>query len=344
MGQIVILGWDGLDYDLLDNWDLRHEFGTHADKLETFDNPVLEAPHTKEVWPSIITGEHPRSHGIWASKPSEEKKVKWESKSLRMASYIGSYLFPKSARTKIGEYLINMGADTAEVYNKHDVSYYLENNIKTLFDGKQSRAISIPNYKTNRDVELEMEVDRVSFWEDAIDTVHMEDRSMLKPLVSNADLDEELFTELYSRVGILKASMQRSYDIIFCWFGFIDTVGHLSPLVDENGFQRRHYETAANITNEIRAEMDDKDTLISISDHGIRDGIHTHDAVIASDDPSVVDQTDSVFDFRETVNSLSTDHNCGEIELKNKCRFNQQLEDQPANKVEQHLKELGYIS
>ena len=66
-GPVIVLGWDGLDVELLDRYGLGDAFGQHRTTAETYVNPVIDDPHTRELWPSMITGSHPAEHGAPAA-------------------------------------------------------------------------------------------------------------------------------------------------------------------------------------------------------------------------------------------------------------------------------------
>jgi len=63
--QVVILGWDALDAEVVEQYALAEQFGRPS-KIETYVNPTIDAPHTRELWPSMISGQHPDEHGIYA--------------------------------------------------------------------------------------------------------------------------------------------------------------------------------------------------------------------------------------------------------------------------------------
>jgi len=54
-GAIIVLGWDGLNLELAERFGVAESFGAHTATIETYVNPATDEPHTKELWPSMIT-------------------------------------------------------------------------------------------------------------------------------------------------------------------------------------------------------------------------------------------------------------------------------------------------
>ncbi|NLV14365.1 alkaline phosphatase family protein [Haloarcula argentinensis] len=292
----VVLGWDALDYKLLEEFGMTDAFGEHVAPLETFANDIIGEPHTREVWPSIITGESPTEHGIYAVEAGEG--VKWSNPWIRLAAKAGNYCIPHGIRTEIGRRLRSEGAGV-EKYHK---DYYADRGLSTVFDGRRSLPIAVPNYWTDRDERLGYMFDRGAQMGEWLDR----DDEGWQPASSDqqARVEEAMHSEAGQKLGQIEAALQREYDLIFAWFGFVDTFGHVEP-VAANPVQRRGYEQAAEWTDRIKSQLDDDDTLVCVSDHGLRDGHHTMDATIASDDASVVEAADSVFDVRAAIDSVT---------------------------------------
>lgn len=336
-GQIIVLGWDALDYDLIREWDLADAFGPQTRRIETFENPVLGEPHTRELWPSIITGQPPEEHGIWAA--TDEDGIEWDDPLIDAASRVAQDIVPKDIRVQFGKRLRDRGAEVAQ----HDVDYYEDLEIETIFDGRHSRTISVPNYRHDRDTQLGITIDRTAIWQDVLRTVDTEEKTLYRPLVDLDVLDEHLFAKLYRRLGVVESSHQREFDIVFCWFGYLDTVGHLAPVVDEMGFQRRHYETAARITRNLRERIDDEDTLICLSDHGLQNGEHTHAATVGSPDQAFVNDVSSVLDFASALNRHYPTGEVGDGRVRDQAQRNGSADEQSIGEVRDRLKRLGYL-
>lgn len=319
----IVLGWDGLDYELVQKFGLADDFGENVTRIETFDNPVAGEPLTREVWPSIITGEPPDVHGLYAE--TDDDGIEWENPLIDTASSVTAGIVPKSVRLAIGRQLRNRGARVKQV----QASELDEQPAGTLFSNRNSVALSIPNYQTDLDRRLELVVDRTGIWHGVLHTVETEDGVMYEPDVSVGELDMRLVGKARRRYGYTEAAAAQNHDIVMTWFGYLDTVGHLTPAVTEE-WQRRHYERAAAWTRDLRERTNT--TVLCVSDHGLRGGSHTHDATFAA--PSGVGVPESVFDVREVIESITPRHAAGESDGFDSEEF-EEIGDQ--------LEALGYL-
>ncbi len=291
-GTTVVLGWDGLDAQLVEEFGLADSFGEHVSPLETYANDVIDKPHTREVWPTIITGVGPDEHGIYAV--TEDEGVKWSDPKIRMAARIGNYVVPEGLRTAIGRRLRSRGANV----EWYDADYYDDQGLETVFDGRRALPIAVPNHRTQFDDDAGFMFDRGAVMSQWLDR----DAEGWQPVDPDAQTTAEnrMFAEAGSKIGLVEGALQRDHDLVFCWFGVVDTAGHVEP-VAADPIQRRTYEFAAEQTERVRDALAPEDTLVCLSDHGLRDGEHTMDAVVASDTATIVDATDSVFDVKSTL-------------------------------------------
>lgn len=263
MTQIIVLGWDALDIDRITEYGLSGRFGLSEKRIETITNDELGEPHTVEVWPSIITGLPPSEHGIIATnKPSLTERM------LRRGS---------------GK---SVGITQADEYD-----------VPTLLDAPNDKAISIPNYQTHTDRVAELDARRDNVWSELL-----ADRGngSFDPGVDLPQMYDVLGREAGRRVGQVLGSMHAGYELVVCWFGLLDTVGHLDPATDAP-LQLDWYEFAADVTETVRSRATGSATVVSLSDHGMHKGDHTEHATVASDDADMVADIDSVLDVREVL-------------------------------------------
>lgn len=271
----VVLGWDALDYDLVSNHELGVAFGAKTTPLETFDNPILGKPHTYEVWPSIITGKPPDEHGIHAERYIEGGS--WERPLLNIASMVSKYVVPERIRWAVGRKIRDTGAEFAF----EDLDSYADRGVRTIFHGPQSSfALAIPNARSRYDDQLGIEMDRGAQLADFLDIETGEDgETVHTPSVGLETLALKLEADLGKKLGAVRAAIRWDFDLVFVWLGYLDTVGHVAPTVDDaESWCRDSYETAAEWTAFIHRDLDYDDTLICVSDHGLKDGEHTPDA------------------------------------------------------------------
>lgn len=333
-GQTVVLGWDGLDYELVDEFGLHEEFGPHTTEIETFDNPYHEKPHTFELWPSIITGVRPEEHGVWSQT---EEGVSWDNPVIDWASEVAQGIVPKSVRTEIGKILRDRGAEITQ----HGVDYY--EDIGTLFDGRKSKPVSIPNYVTERDEEMGLKVERGELWQKAIKKASVGgDVSGYRMMTDLHKMDELVMSHMMEKIGITLSAMQWDYDIVFVWLPYIDSVGHLTPTVEEGGWQRRHYHNAARATALVRDHLTEGDDLFCLADHGLQDGEHSHSTFFGGTDEAVVEEVDSVLDVRAGLDSV-TPRSSGDLSLREAHTFEGTSVTSGMDTVAENLEDLGYI-
>jgi hypothetical protein len=335
----VVLGWDGLDADLVEAFDLSGAFGDHERRLSTFDNPELGKPHTYEVWPSIITGHRPDDHGIHAATGDEG--VAWGNPAIAAAARVGRRVVPDGIRTRIGAMLRERGAGL----DFKTPAYYRERGVDTVFDGRAGRAITVPNYATKRDERLGLDADRgAALGEFLAIGDGMEGDTVHEPRVSVPELEERLVSEATEKLGVVRACLQRDYDIVFVWLGYLDTVGHLAPVVDEEGWQERAYRLAAALTDEVAAALAPDDALLCVSDHGLKDGHHTHDPYLAASDPAAVRGVGSVLDVRDGIERVTpTSGETTDPPVRESFRADSTAASRDASEVRDQLEDLGYL-
>lgn len=330
--MIVILGWDALDYEVAGEFNLRNSFGAHNAELKTFVNPVLKKPHTYEVWPSIITGQMPDGHGIHAEEYTHG--TSWSSTWLNIAAVVSKYTVPERLRWYVGRKIRSRG----HTFETTSGSYYSENSIPTLFDDKESVTIAIPNYRSELDEQLNIVSDRGAQLSQFLNIeTNNRGETIHKPKVSLPILEKRLASEAGRKIAIVRSSLNHNPDIVFVWFGYLDTVGHLAPIITDERWQRDAYEQAAEMTALIRNQLADEDILICLSDHGLQDGTHGPSAFIGSNKKEIVANIDSVLDVYEVIEQeADTDEEVSETK--------DQLDEDSAKDVRNRLEELGYIN
>jgi len=301
-GTTYVLGWDGLDYSLCEEFGLADEFVPHHKRAETFANDVLGKPDTYELWPSIITGSRPEEHGVWLIN-EENGGAGAANPLVNAASDVAHRFLSTRSRIGLGIVLRNRGLSL----NQKSADWYRKNGVSTVFDGRDSRVIGVPNYQNSDDDGLDLLAGwgrKMSRYLD-IEADEEAERVVYHPAKDLERLDEWLVSEVGRKTEVVRAAGERDHDIVFTWFAYIDTVGHTVPAVDDEDWQRRAYERAARITREIRYSMDEEDTLVVASDHGNRRAEHTFDAFFGSTDERALEGVESVLDYREGIDRVT---------------------------------------
>lgn len=323
MSQVIVLGWDALDAVLLRQYGLREQFGGEVSRIETFENPVINDPHTREIWPSIITGLHPDEHGIRAVEQTDG--VNWDNPAIDFAASLASGVIPHEVRTVIGKWLREQGAEL----DAKRLSYYAEHDIRTIFDDG-GRPISIPNYVTPFDERHGLDANRDDVW--AAILPDRDGAEGLEPNVPLATVYDTIFSAAGERVGHTLAAIEQGHHLVFAWFGLLDTVGHIAPAVDAP-IEQTAYRHAARLTQSVRDRAPAEARVLSVSDHGLQNGDHTHYATLASAEETPHDHIASVFDVADWIGQARTGRDEATAEA-----YNESIEattDQLAN--------LGYI-
>jgi len=293
-GPLIVLGWDGLDLELAERFGVAESFGAHAEPIETYVNSATGEPHTKELWPSMITGLHPDEHGITATVDGESRPD-WDSDALNIAARAADYLVPQQLQLKAGRALQRRGVGQTS----KTPAYYAEAGVETVVDRRHATGISIPNYQTERDRRLGLDANRDGVWAElSID--RSGDGVDFTPQVDLEEIHDIIGRELGRRVG----------------------------LTIEAPLQRQYYEIAAAQTRAIRALAPDDATVVAISDHGIQNGEHTHHATVASDDRGPVAAIDHVFEAADWIRRQDpAGHGGTTVDAGEMDRVNERLAD-----------------
>lgn len=334
-GTTVVLGWDALDAQLVEEFGLADAFGAHGTAIDTFANDVIGEPHTREVWPSIITGVPPAEHGIYAA--TDDEGVKWSNPAIRLAARAAQYTVPEDVKTVLGRWLRSKGAGV----EKYSAEYYSDQGLETVFDGRRSFPIAVPNYWTDRDEAHGFLFDRGAHLGKWLD--RGPDGWRPADWERQVAVEREMYLEASTKLGLIHHAIQQEHDLVFAWFGFVDTFGHVEPAAAEP-VQRRAYEQAARWTEGVRASLSTEDTLICLSDHGLRGGSHTMDAYLGADNPLIPDMVDSVFDVRAMLDRITPSRPpVDPPALRNRDTRARAGDAEAADAVRSRLEELGYV-
>lgn len=319
--QIVVLGWDGLDLELAEQFGVADSFGAHRRKIETYANEHIDEPHTLELWPSMILGQRPGEHGIRAA--TEGDGVAWDNPLLDTASSLANGILPQRLLTVIGARLRERGVGVGQ----KTAAQYREECRNVVFD-ESDRPISIPNYQTAWDRKHGLDAARNELWE-ALEV----DRSVADGIEPQVDIDEVhsiLGSEYGQRLALTLSALWTGAPLIWTWFGLLDSVGHMDPAV-EYPLQREAYRVAAAITELVRETAPPETAVVAISDHGLQDGAHTHYATLAADDVAVVERVNAVDELADWIRDVDPD---GRTTGGESTQSHQQMAEQ--------LKALGY--
>ena len=322
---VIVFGIDALDPDLVDPDSHPHLTLAAHDRIETINSAAGE-PSTHELWPTIITGLTPAEHGL-----ELDDGVAWDSPLLQFGSRLADYLLPDTLQTRLGGWLLT-NTDTDAF--RTPASYYAKNGFSTLFDSYDSKAIGVPNYVLDTDSE-----DREHQLRQRMGDLFERDQAAHGGHVSsNPDQFYELCLEMsmIRTARLRRALRSREYELAFGYTSGLDLIGHVS--YDRQQLQNRVYEELNEFVGELRADLDEGDKLVLVSDHGLQDGLHTEEAMIAATEPAIVADTDSVLNVRAAIEA--------ELDRVDHVPTKRGTEDAGLGDddgVREQLKDLGYM-
>ncbi|MFC7227408.1 alkaline phosphatase family protein [Salinirubellus salinus] len=322
---VVVLGLDALDPDLVDP-ETHPNLSLAAHRaIDTIDS-VAGEPSTHELWPTIVTGLEPREHGLVL-----DDGVAWGNPVLDRASDVADYLLPDALQTRIGAWLLtNTDSDAFRTR----ATYYEEQGLSTLFDGREALPIGVPNYVVDPDSE-----DREHQLRRSLGDLFERDPEAVGGHTS-ADPDtfyEQCLEMLMIRVARTRRGLRGGrYELVFGYTSGLDLVGHVA--YDAPDLQERAYAEADEFVGELRGDLDEGDELLLVSDHGLQDGVHTHEAMVAGTDPEMVEAIGSVTDVRAAVET-----ELDENDHSPEPRVARERDGVGGEQVREQLEDLGYM-
>jgi len=322
---VVVMGIDALDPDLVDA-DEHPNLTLDAHRsIETIVSSSGE-PSTHELWPTIITGLSPAEHGLVL-----DDGVTWENPLIAAASSIADYVLTDSLQTRLGGWLLtNTEADAFRT----PATYYAKNGIETVFDACESKAIGIPNYIVDPDTE-----DRENQLRRQMGELFERDQDAMGGHRSTdpiAFYEQCLEMAMIRIARVRRALRSREYELVFGYTSGLDLIGHVSHSRPE--LQQGAYKELNEFVGELRGDLQDGDELLIVSDHGLQNGLHTEEAMVASMSDWIVDRIDSVLAVRNAVEAaVAADEN------PTGSRWRSSNESENSNAVRQQLEDLGYM-
>ncbi|WP_226021384.1 alkaline phosphatase family protein [Halomicrobium salinisoli] len=322
---LVVLGIDALDPDLVDPGEHPNLCLDHHRSIDTIDSHAGE-PSTHELWPTIITGLPPADHGL-----ELDDGVAWENPLLRHGSALADRLLPDALQTRIGAWLLtNTDADAFRT----PATYYEERGVETVFDGRDAKPIGIPNYVVDPDAE-----DREHALRRSLGDLFERDPEATG---GHRSSDPHEFYEQCMEMAMIRIARARRalrggrHELVFAYTSGLDLIGHVT--YDLPDLQMEAYAELDQFVGELRADLGEDDELLLVSDHGLQDGVHTHEAMIAGTDERLVEGVDSVLTVRDAIEAALSraDHAASETAAT-------ETDEDRAAAVQEQLEDLGYM-
>jgi len=323
---VVVFGIDALDPDLVDPDAHPNLTLSGTRRIDTIVSSTGE-PSTHELWPTIITGLPPEEHGLVLG----EDGVAWGHSLLDAGSRIADVILPDGLQSRLGAWLLtNTDFDAFRT----PASYYDDQGIQTIFDGREATAIGIPNYVVDKDAE-----DREHVLRQEMGALFERDPEATG---GHRSADPERFYDRCLEMALVRtariraAVRARRYELVFGYTSSMDLVGHVA--YDTPGMQAAVYGAIDEFVGELRYDLASEDELVLVSDHGLQDGVHTEEAMIAATDPDLVADIGSVVDVRHALERRldTSDVESGGMKFE-------AASGGDGRNVRKHLEELGYF-
>ena len=275
-GRIVILGIDGLEYNLVEEWNLEYIKQKAYSKTDLSDFEVIVTP---PIWASMLTGrkipeiEEPfiKRQKFIANKGNITKvKTPWYVK-------LGAKILPLSIRKRIGD------AMTPDPF-KETYDYLLRNRkYRTMFDYfEKTWTNGVPSYGRN-----------VSN-QDVKDAMYEAVKGNLKPLLEYAFRTYER-----DRKALFEA-LKGDYELIFWYTPFLDEISHF--LIRKKLKLMNVYFDLNKLVKNVSEKLDEDDVLYIISDHGMepipgdpRGGDHSDHGFFSSSTGELIGKPQELF-------------------------------------------------
>lgn len=272
MDKVAIIAFDGMDLDLIEEYDLdnikQEEFGS-------LDNDTgIRFRFTSELFASFITGETWEEHGVIGLSRPERTKIKrrlWQGviPSFLRENYRG---FTRLNHV-IKRTLIEIGFFEDMKYTKEDL------NAKNMFDEMETaKPLFVPGYNPDPRWQLG-----------------------LPHKVSEVTDREEVRD--YSR-KLTESRLEDFYDLSFSFWDMIMLHLHDPDAIQdlELGNYREEYERLNRIAGEIKKSLPDEWTVIFMSDHGrMEERAHNKKAFYSCSEELFGNQTPHITDFYQKI-------------------------------------------
>jgi hypothetical protein len=197
----------------------------------------LDHPHTGEAWPSIATGLHPTEHGMTGHG-------EWDSPILTALSRIAHTVgISGEIRDRIGD----------AIKENTDQGWQLRIvDEPTFLDGEHRAVHNWPGVYRNESLHY--------IW-GLFGGAHEEE-------MGQSTLVREAWTEAASKFGWTSEALDHDPELAATHVHVIDVLGHLYATGDREAY-REAYRKIDRWVGELRAELDEDDGLLILSDHGM---------------------------------------------------------------------------
>lgn len=259
--RVVILGIDALEYNLVEQWDLKNLKQKEYSKTIVPTIRGWKEPATVIVWPCFITGRKPEEMGF-TTPILFIQPFKWFFENIHRP--IRDFMFSNKyvgevSEKKTGQEILNVfkvvtkKAGFTRVPSKKDIK------ASTFFDNKSFKSVHlhIPVY--------DEELDTLERWM----IFDVMDRKM-----DVSDFAAKYDKELKDRCNELMHYVEKkNWDLIMMYWYCLDPIQH--ALFKDKIKIMNYYLKFNEFVGELEKKLSEDDIILIISDHGQEKGIHT---------------------------------------------------------------------
>jgi len=282
VNKILILGIDALEYDLVEEWDLKNlkqeEYGKTELPLrkDIFDGE----PMTYVMWPSFITGLPPEKHNV--KNPTTWNNVMAEKlKDL----YIKLGADKNKKLTKNIKKILARFGFSSRYIDKRDLK------VSTIFDKEKRYALNVPGYSPMDEINLRIRRGMVKAIENKYYRIHQE--LLLKKVYEQRKLQ-------------LLEYITKNWEILMQYFQILDAVQHMFYSQISKIYE--YYVDMDKFVGKIKQEIDNNTLFLIVSDHGQKKGIHTKHGFYSLNKPLGL-KNPKLIDFRWIIEEILEDKN-----------------------------------
>ncbi|NJE85496.1 hypothetical protein E3E23_06615 [Thermococcus sp. CX2] len=277
MGKIIILGIDGLEYNLIEEWNLKHLKQKAYTKTDLSDFKVIVTP---PIWAAMLTGRKvPEIEEPFVKRQKFLAQETNIAKDIKKPFYVkfGAKILPRVVRKIIGNRI-------APNPFEHTYDYLLRTKkYKTIFDYfDKTWTNGVPSYGrnvSNPEVKAAMA--------EAV-------KGNLKPLVEYA-----MRTYEQDRKALFEA-LNGDYELIFWYTPFLDEISHF--YIRKKLKLMNLYLDVNRLVKRVSEKLDEGDVLYIISDHGMepipgdpRGGDHSDHGFFSSNTGELIERPQDLF-------------------------------------------------
>jgi hypothetical protein len=239
----VVLGFDGLEFELVEEFSLRNLKQKAYCKLSLEDFPV---PSTPLIWSSMLIGRPVKDliKEFMRFPRSLRWGTSWKMRLIRKIT-------PRRVRVFIGDKFLSRYSPNVNV-----AGYLREKKIPTIFDEVKSWTNGIPGYNIEK-----KEARGGARWVDALGNDE-EERKILASLRKKHDARVRDLFEVLQKKG--------EYSLIFFYDNWLDIAGHIE-LGRKLKIMNKYLEVNSIVGKvKERLNIEGEDVLYVVSDHGMK--------------------------------------------------------------------------